>query len=350
MNGIWVLDRPASQGFYAVAGRLLFVQSLDRKLATLIERLFAGWQLTPVSSPDRNPDIKITFACGDLPQVPEGLYEFEVAEDGRCYSAGDEFYLVFTNSLLHLKGANASPPGPQASRLLVAVADANESGRRDACGPSVDVCVWVKRAKESNDAELARVTSFAVCAGLRRFGMFELHGAGVAVPETGAGVLIVGPSGSGKSTLTLQLARAGWGYLSDDELLLSLTGEEIEARGFRSFFALVPEDSQSSLKSCFEPADVFDAPRADRVTPRFLLFAAVSGTNETQLHELTQAETMSRLIRACPWATYDTAIAAANLQLLSRLARQAKGFNLMAGTDLLEPEQASRILGSVCRS
>ena len=318
MNGIQVLDRPASQSFYAVAGRLLFVQSLDPELAPLIERLFAGWQLTPVSSPERNPDIKITFKCGELPQVPAGLSEFEVAEGGRCFSAGNEYYLVFANSLLHLQQGNP-----------------------------VVVSVFISARK---DAELARVTSFAVCAALRRFGMFELHSAGVVSPETGAGVLIIGPSGSGKSTLTSQLARAGWGYLSDDELLLSLNEGEVEARGFRSFFALAPEDSKSSLKSCFEPASVFDAPRATCVTPRFLLFTAIGGTNETKLHELTQAETMTRLIRACPWATYDTAIAASNLELLSRLARQAKGFNLMAGTDLLEPEQASRIVRSVCHS
>lgn len=320
MNSFLVLDRPASQSFYAVAGRLLFVQSLDHKLATLIERLFAGWQLTPISSPERSPDITITFACGDLPQVPAGLNQFEVAEGGRCYSAGDDYYLLFTNSLLHV-GDN-----------------------RDA----VAVSVWVSKIPFPSDAELARVTSFAVCAALRRFGMFELHGAGVVAPETETGVLIIGPSGSGKSTLTTQLASAGWGYLSDDELLLSLNDEEIEARGFRSFFALA--DSKGSVKNCFEPAGVFVAPRVDKIAPRFLFFTRISGANETQLHELTQAETMSRLIRACPWATYDTAVAGPHLQLLSRLARQAKGFNFMAGTDLLEPEKASRLLSSVCHS
>jgi len=316
MNGIQVLDRPASQRFYAVAGRLLFVQSLDPQLATPIERLFAGWQLTPVSSPERTPDIKITFTCGELPQVPADLSEFEVAEGGRCYSAGDEYYLRFENSLVRLE--------------------------------HVKPVIITGFISSPSAAELARVTSFAVCAALRRFGMFELHGAGVVAPETEAGVLIVGPSGSGKSTLTTQLARAGWSYLSDDELLLSLNEHEVEARGFRSFFALA--DAKGTLKNCFEPAGVFAAPRADKIAPRFLFFTKIGNAAETQLHELTQAETMSRLIRACPWATYDTAIAGPNLELLSRLARQAKGFNLMAGTDLLETDRASRIIGSVCRS
>ena len=122
------------------------------------------------------------------------------------------------------------------------------------------------------------------------------------------------------------MARAGWSYLSDDELLLSRDNDEVEARGFRSFFALA--NSKGPTKNCFEPADTFTAPRVDRCAPRFVFFTKISGAPETQLQALTQPETMSRLIRACPWATYDIAIAASNLELLSRLARQARGFDL----------------------
>ncbi|HEY2963286.1 MAG TPA: hypothetical protein VGJ37_12765 [Pyrinomonadaceae bacterium] len=320
MKGIQVLDRPASQSFYAVAGRLLFIESFDRDLAILIELLFARWQLTPVSFRERNPDIKISFSsCEELPAIPRGLSEFEVAAGGRCYTAGDEYYLSFQQSLLHLRTGNP-----------------------------LSVSVWIS---DPTDVELARVTSFAVCAALRRFGLFELHSAGVVVPETDAGVLIVGPSGSGKSTLTLQLASAGWGYLSDDEVLLSVVDEQVEARGFRSFFALAPAAvgaaaPVSAFKTCFEPADVLPTPPVQRTVPRFLLFTTISRGKETLLHELTQAETMVRLIRACPWASYDTAVARPNLELLSKVARQAKGFDLSAGTDLLKLGNASRIIGA----
>lgn len=320
MKVLQVLDRPASQSFYAVAGRLLFIQSSDLELATRIERLFAGWQLTLLSSLERPADIKITFTTGDrLPEIPAGLDQFEVAEGGRCYTSGDEYYLQFEQTSLTLKGGNP---------LFL----------------SVFIC-------DPNDAELARVTSFAVCSALRRFGMFELHGAGAVEPNSNAGALIIGPSGSGKSTLTLQLATAGWSYLSDDELLLSRNNETVEARGFRSFFALAPSranEPKTGLKTCFEPADVFPAPRVSTVVPRFLFFTSLSGDEKTTLRALAQSETMARLIRACPWASYDTAVAGPNLELLSRLARQAKGFDLAAGQDLLEPETASRIIASAC--
>ena len=320
MKVIQVLDRPASQSFYAVAGRFLFIETFDLQLATRIERLFAGWQLTPLTFLERNPDIRLSFTTGDrLPEVPSGMDQFDVAEGGRCYASGNEYYLQFENSLLKLEDKNP-----------------------------VFVSVFISAP---NDVELARVTSFAVCAGLRRFGMFELHGAGVVEPSSGAGVLIIGPSGSGKSTLTLQLATAGWSYLSDDELLLSLNDEAVEARGFRSFFALAQSSAgepKTGPKTCFEPADVLSAPRVSAVAPRFIFFTAISGDDKTTVRELAQPETMTRLIRACPWASYDTAVAGPNLELLSRLARQAKGFDLAAGKDLLEPDTAARIIGSAC--
>src|SRR5690242_20651559 len=301
MKGIAVLDRPASQSFYAVAGRLVFVQCFERDLAARIERLFAGWQLTPVSSCDLNPDIEISFSsAGSLPAIPRGLTEFEVAAGGRCYVDTDELYLQFDNSLLLLEHQNP-----------------------------VRVSVFTRGA---NDVELGRVTSFAVCAALRRVGLFELHAAGVVAPDTRDGVLIVGASGSGKSTLTLELVKSGWGYLSDDELLLNVAGEEVEARGFRSFFALAPASAATvgptRFKTSFEPASMFAAPAVTSVAPRFVLFTSISGLQETRVFALDQKETMARLIRACPWATYDTAVAGPYLQLLSHLARQSQSFDL----------------------
>jgi hypothetical protein len=328
MQGIEVLDRPASQSFYAVAGRLLFIGCSDHHLAPRIKRLFGGWQLTPVSFPERSPDANIVFFCGeDLPAVPSGLSQFKIA-DGQClYSGVGSYCLTFENLLLHLEPLAGSD--------------------------TVDVAIWIK-APGPSDTELGRVTSFAVCAALRRFGLFELHAAGVVAPNTNNGVLIVGPSGCGKSTLTLKLATAGWGYLSDDELLLSVADEEVEARGFRSFFAVAPRSvtsvRPSRVKTCFEPAGVFAAPAVSCVAPRFVLFAAISGSKATQITPLDQAETMTRLIRACPWATYDTAVAGPHLQLLSRLARQVQGFELNGGTDLLEPNQASRIIRAACHA
>lgn len=313
MEVIQVFDRPASRSCYTVAGRFLFVDVFDHRLAQLIESLFAGWQLTPVSAAPEH-DIAIKFYSDTSgPEIPLTLNRFDIADGGTCYIVADGYYLRFANSSMRLR---QSVP--------------------------VQVDVWVRDIPESADAELARVTSFAVCAALRRFGLFDLHSAAVVEPS-GNGVLIVGPSGSGKSTLTYQLASAGWSYLSDDEVLLSLNHGDVEARGFRSFFAMRDVASRA-FKSIFEPAAVFSSTRTPHVVPARILFTSVTGESKTRIHQLTQSETMIRLIRSCPWATYDTTVAGANLDLLSRLARQAKGFALFAGKDLLEHGRAAELL------
>jgi hypothetical protein len=313
MEVIQVPDRPASQTF-VVAGRFLFIETFDLQLAPLIEGLVAGWQLTPVASSERLPDIRIEFYCGDsAPQIPASLEQFETAYGGQCYAGQDEFYFAVDNSLIHLEN-----------------------------GTPVRVRVWFDQLPAPGDPMLARVSSFAACAALRRFGVFELHSAGVVHPESDKGVLIIGPSGRGKSTLAVQLAMAGWPYLSDDELLLSLVDGEVEVTGFRSFFAVNGADD--TFKTCFEPDAVFVSGRRLKASPGVLLFTSVSGEQKTQMRKLTQAESMTRLIRACPWATYDRSIAIANLDMLSKLARQTSAFDLDAGRDLLMPGYASDFL------
>jgi len=314
MEVIQVSDRPAAQSFYEVAGRLLFIESVDLQLGNLIERLFAGWQLAPVSLPDRSHDIHIRFYCGALPEIPHNLDRFEIAEGGQCYTGGADYYIALGNALVHMGNGSAD--------------------------------VWFNKLPGFRDPVLARAASFAVCAALRRFGLFELHAAGMVHPGSENGVLIIGPSGSGKSTLALQLAMAGWPYLSDDELLLSLNEGTVEARGFRSFFA-VRDESNGEFKTCFEPDAVLGSKRRLSAVPGVLLFISLSSEERTQLKRLGQAESMKRLIRACPWATYDTAIAAPNLELLSMLARQTSAFDLFAGRDLLTPGFASDLLNSM---
>src|SRR5688572_1808037 len=99
MDVIQVPDRSAFQGFYSVAGRLLFVETHDQQLRSPIELLFAGWQLTPGPLSDKSPDIHINFAsCAQVPEVPPDLAQFEIADGGQCYTAGESFYLTLQNS------------------------------------------------------------------------------------------------------------------------------------------------------------------------------------------------------------------------------------------------------------
>ena len=55
---------------------------------------------------------------------------------------------------------------------------------------------------------------------LKRFGLYMVHAAGLAV--AGKGLLVAGQSGAGKTTLALALLRAGFDFLADDTVFLSL--------------------------------------------------------------------------------------------------------------------------------
>ena len=327
MEVVQVVDRPTYLRSYSIADRLLFIECFDLRLGQLVERLFARWQLAPVFSPHPTAHIHVTVTCDDsLPEIPDGLTYFEIADGGQCFTDGVDLFLVLRNCLLQLQH-----------------------------GTPFNVRLFFKEFPELGDPILIRATSFAVCAALRRFGLFELHAAGVVHPENEKGFLIVGPSGSGKSTLALQLAMDGWPYLSDDEVLLSLINRNVEALGFRSLFAVNADTvsaiglelSSETSKTCFEPSAVVLSSRRPQAMPRLLLFTQVSGEPKTRFKKLTQSEAMGRLIRACPWASYDTSIAGANLEVLSRLARQASAFDLHAGRDLLVPGCASELLSSI---
>ena len=183
----------------------------------------------------------ISIAAKRRRKFLHNLDQFEIAEGGQCYTGGADYYLALGNSLVHLQNGNPVVEFGSMSFLVAGIQ------------------CW---------RELA---SFAVCAALRRYGLFELHGAGVVEPGSEKGVLIIGPSGSGKSTLALQLAMSGWPYLSDDELLLSLNEGTVEARGFRSFFA-VRDESNGDFETCFEPEAALGSKRRSERSARCLAF------------------------------------------------------------------------------
>ncbi|HWS88510.1 MAG TPA: hypothetical protein VN282_16170 [Pyrinomonadaceae bacterium] len=294
--------------------------------AELFRRFFAGWHFARLEGADvPEPDATIQVCAGTPPRAPAGLESFETAVGGICRTDGRTYIFERDGSAVRAEGH----------------------------GRGVEVKVWVgRRAASRETSALARLVFEATMAALRRCGLFELHAAGTVEPRTGGGFLVVGPSGSGKSTLATQLARAGWRYLSDDALLLRAGADAVEACALRREFAVTEqtvaagvlegfEDSLREptafdpLKRRFKPHAVFPEGFAESCAPRALFFPVITNEPASRARRLTQAETMRGLLRMCPWACYDRPAAAAHLGLLARLARQAAGFELHAGRDLL---------------
>ncbi|MBV8857041.1 MAG: hypothetical protein JOZ02_08935 [Acidobacteria bacterium] len=290
--------------------------------AELFRHFFAGWHFARLEGEDAaEPDAAIRVRRGAPPPAPAGLDSFETAVGGLCRTDGHTYIFERDGSAVRAVGDNRG------------------------------VEVWVGRGAASGE-RAARLVFEATMVALRRCGLFELHAAGVVEPSTGDGFLVVGPSGSGKSTLATQLASAGWRYLSDDALLLRGSADLVEACALRREFAVTEQTVAAGvlegfegllkepvpfdpLKRRFKPHAVFPGGFSDSCVPRALFFPVVTNEPASRARRLTQAETMRGLLRMCPWACYDRRAAATHLSLLARLARQAAGFELRAGLDLL---------------
>jgi hypothetical protein len=317
--------RPALAETYAVAGRFVCVEAGDTESAELFRRFFAGWHFARLEGADApDPDARIRVGAGPPPHAPAGLESFETAGGGFCRTDGRTYIFERDGSAVR------------------------------AAGDGRGVEVWVGRGPAARGrSALARLVFEATMVALRRCGLFELHAAGVVEPLTGGGLLVVGPSGSGKSTLATQLASAGWQYLSDDALLLrGAAAEVVEACALRREFAVTEQTVAAGvlegfeellkepvpfdpLKRRFKPHAVFPEGFSETCVPRALCFPVITDEPLSRVRRLTQAETMRGLLRMCPWACYDRPAAAKHLGLLARLARQAAGFELHAGRDLL---------------
>lgn len=331
------MPAPALKMLYSVAGRVLLIDAKEDWSALAVSKLLARWFLTPLSLPGTAPpDATISIGrCSTAPIIPEGLGGFEITEGGICYTDGQTLYLDFNGSIV--------TTGPASSRK---------------------VDVWLTEHHDFESEVLAQLISQAFSAVLRRCGLFELHSGGVVPPKQGRAVLIAGASGSGKSTLTFQLAACGWGYLSDDTLLIEEGQHGIEAWGLRRFFALTadtmaamrlpqaPIDPAVGLvKKRFTPQDFFPSGQIQNAQPGAIVFPVITNEKESRVRILTPLEAMARLLRLCPWAGYDKPTAGEHLRTLGRLARETVSLDILAGTDFLDdPVRASDLLIAYARN
>jgi hypothetical protein len=227
------------------------------------------------------------------------------------------------------------------------------------------VCVWLgTSAHARHRVAVINTLSYAVQAALRLGKLYVLHAAGVVEPSTGTGMIIVGNSNSGKSSLTIRLAGAGWHYLSDDMLVLAEENGLIDAWALRRIFSVssasLANSNLSGLdaalgatvnsdpsKRKLEPRIMFPDRFVESCRPRVLLFPTLTGEAESRVEKLSSGEAMTRLIRQCPWASYDAGTAREHLRVLGLLAKQSNSYTLDAGLDLLEDsKRAPQLLAS----
>lgn len=196
--------------------------------------------------------------------------------------------------------------------------------------------------------ELLRSFLLNVCILLvRRVGLHHVHGATLRDPG-GRGWLLVGVSGSGKSTTTALLAKQGWGVGTDDIAFLTtgdlpasadvvawrerlaLHDDAVVATGHEGGTALA-----SRRKTGWYPEELGTG-WVDRITPALLAFTTVSGTAPTAVAPIRAKEALSRLMRCSPWVALEADLADEHLGLMSRVAMQARAFDVTLGRDLFD--------------
>jgi hypothetical protein len=321
---------------YVVAGQSVTFACNDEGTAERVARLVGGWHFAAHADESASA-YTIELSTEDAPPMPRGVAAFAV-HHGECFLEGDSLVLATGDSWIRVH--------PLAMRRVEA---------------------WIGPETVRSSTAFARLMFYATQAALRRCGLFELHAAAVIPPDCTDGVLIVGASGSGKTTLAMRLTAAGWSNVADDLVLIREDSAAAEAFAFRRVFAA----TETTLDACptphleeatrepnaFEPSKrrldpevLFPGRFASSCTPRALVFPVITGEAQTEIQPIAAPDALTRLLKMCPWASYDTAVARPHLSALSRLARQCVSYTLLAGTDLLYDAQAApRLFATLAR-
>jgi hypothetical protein len=180
---------------------------------------------------------------------------------------------------------------------------------------------------------------------LKRRGRYNVHAAGLSIH--GKGLLFPGESGYGKTTLTLALLRAGFGFLSDDLMLLDPRGDRVHLLAFpdeidvtentaRMFPELAPVLEAPSRpdwpKRQVRVAEIYGAGFVPECEPAAIIFPRVAHTDHTELEPMAPEEAFFELIASVTLT--EQASSQAHLDAIGALLRQVPCYRMRTGRDL----------------
>lgn len=194
------------------------------------------------------------------------------------------------------------------------------------------------------------LVSLSLAILLRAHGWFPLHAAGLS--HGGHGVLLTAGSGSGKSTTALSLVRNGWGYLSDDTVLLRPEGSRVRAYSFRRDFCVDPSIAAhfpelngvewpsaptNSAKWRIDPDQIYPGQSAATCTPYLVVLPSLVETSESHVEPIGTKPALEQLLNQGGFFLAPGSDAAdRHLAVLRRLIDQARTYRFHAGHDVLE--------------
>ena len=181
---------------------------------------------------------------------------------------------------------------------------------------------------------------------LSRIGRALVHAAAVVGPAGGAW-LLVGDTHVGKTTTAVNLIEAGWGFISDDQVILS-PAEAAKPPGVEGWLRPFHLDSGWASGSPggerldFDPGQLGGGRHRSRAPVAGLLFPRVVANQPTTIKPLSGGKALSLLIRQSPWLFLDREGAPQVLRLLTGVA-QGPTYRLRLGLDTYR--DGDRLLG-----
>jgi len=184
--------------------------------------------------------------------------------------------------------------------------------------------------------DLSAALSIAAALLLGRLGRALLHAAAVVAPD-GRAWLLVGDSHAGKTSTCVNLIRAGWDWLADDQVVARADAESggVVVEGWPRRFTLDDGFETGASLGRRTPTDPgrFGPGRLRRAAPLGgVLLPRVRAGEPTRLHPAHPADALGALIRQSPWLLADAQAAPGVLALLSRMS-QTCVCHMVLGTD-----------------
>lgn len=262
---------------------------------------------------------------------------------------------------IHVRDAGGDVPVPPATMPTLTIgpvrgwmSDRYLILRGEHAGGDVDLTsgrAVLRAPSDRSESEADVYGMLTIAAGVLLAGLSRalIHGAAVAPPGPSGAWMLVGDSQSGKSTTCATLCRAGWSYLSDDQVILSAAQRGVTVEGWVRPFHLDSgweRGQRSGQRESQDPEGLFPGARLTTSALAGVLLPHVSPKQSTALAPADPAEALAELVRQSPWVLLDRGAAPVLLDLLAGAASRLRPpQRLTLGKDsYASPERMARVV------